>query len=439
MKGRDEHLKKKNEKLRRREHGLEQQLEKHRKDLAARRVGLTGPRPRSSLDFSKPTSLAMKLKPATKAEHICCPLVNKWSKALAEGMQVADPDTKIPLPDTNEGFVAKPSVSIVNSGQFVVDAFTADDTGASFWFYPDGDHANGAGFFPTGLTYAGLPYTDYLVGANVSAVTPSIGTGPGVWGYFDSGQLENIFFAPPQPTLANPLFPMNLDPLDTVQVPSASENFANRTVKLTVEVTIISEELTIRGGIRWSNPSMWPGSEGAGGQSVLVSQTRREPTYADYPFRNSRTHTFTYFPNAESVRFGSMDTTGVTQDISLFNSRCVMQFYGMEPKNAVLVRYIWSQEYRGTRTNAISTPSPVTTDVVHLANALPAMSVYSANGKPPTLTQHVAHQKVLAHPVAKSLASAKGLDLGDVKAVANKAGSVFSDIASIGGLVAGLL
>jgi hypothetical protein len=428
------------------EHEIAKKLREHNDAIRKKVVGITEPQhARSSADF-RPSAVRLKIKTPTAPEHVVCPLINHWSRALNSGMSLAgvDPsELKIPLPDTSDGFTMQSSLPLTNTGQVDLESFgtTSNWTDAIFWFYPDGAKDNGRGFQPTSVTGA-AGGGQAFIGANVSAEETNVFSTPGVWAYCTSAGATGAYFAPPQPgTNVNfgPFQGIDVDAYDVVNVPERPIDFNNRTVKFTVEVSVISKVVNTEGGVRFVCPSYWPGSSVLGGSSRLMSQTRRDPTYVDYNFGTRRKVVFTYVPDAKSLRFGDMSTGGGIQNLSLFDSRCMMHIYGMDADTKLLVRYVWSQEYRGTTVNALATHSRMTPDVVHLSNALQHMSNYPVDGKPVSLSEHVAAQKVFAQPAACNLAQARGVNMDDVKEVAKHAPSVLSDLAGIGGLIAGFL
>jgi hypothetical protein len=372
-------------------------------------------------------------KPSHK--DVCSPEVNGWSELLASGMTVPNADVKMGLPG-NGSTVPKESVTISNTGQLVLSGFSDTQQSATMWFFPDGGE-DGKSFKPTGVQGGPTFAQPVLVGANVSPAESNLYSTPGYFRYTTDEVAEGLSFA----ATSDPgLLSIDIDPLDLVKVPEKPMDFNNRTLKFTVEISLISELTSTRGGIRVYNPYMPPGDSVSGGVSQLLKTTRRDRSYVDQPFSAKRSFTYTYMPNDKSVDFGQQTSAVNSTSVFLYDSRFVIQLYGLREEEDVLVRYVWVQEYTGTPVNSISTFSTVAADHVHVANAIPHMTNYEPSGrKNPTLAEHVAAMKVKARPVAAAMAAASGIQPDDHKALAKAAPSLLSELGGILGPLSLLL
>jgi len=406
------------------------------RDVTKVKVGMLegGQGPRSKA----PRVLGLKAAKVTH-ESIVSQEVNSFSRALASGMTLDDADVKMPLAG-NGSLVAKKSATVTNTGQALVSSPAAGTT-VTMWLYPDGEQGSGKGFKPTGVqSGTGSAYPTFI-GANVNctASTPQLYSAVGMYRIeTDAAGLEEYFAPNSDPGLLG----LEIDDLDLLEVPEKPSDFMNRTVKLTVEISVVSALVNTRGGVRVYNPYMAPGNSITGGTSVRLKAARRDPSYVDQPFSGKRTFSYTYMPNAESVNYGTMTTAVNSTSPFLYDSRFVLQAYGLGEGDEILVRFIWTQEYTGTTVNPIATPSVIAPDYVHLANAIPHLTNYSQNGKKnPTLSEHVAAMKIKSHPVAVGLAKAAGIDEDDHKSLAKHATSLLEKMSDLGplGPLGGLL
>lgn len=433
------------------ERRIHRDLRKQEEDMHKRRskmqVGVvstnTAPRTRSMRPKAQNVSsgLLHNLKPE---EKIVCPHICKWSRALSSGMQVPENDVKIPLPGEKGALVVGKSLPLTNTGQIEIDTIDTGNEGTGFnlYFFPDGRPADNACFFPTGVI--GTSGERVIVGSNLgspSVPAPGYRTAIGYYQRFGAtlGLTEQNSRFAPGPFSLNPIQPLFNDEYETVKSPEFESDLVNRTTKLSVEVTVISELQTTRGGVRCWNPDYWPGSDTVVSPAAppLLSTARRDASYVDFPFGAKRTRIFNYAPAAESINYGNAGigtapAAQYSEDPLTVGSRFVLQVYGLRAGETVLVRWICSQEYRGSEVNALTTPSFMTPDVTHLANAIPHLSNYPTGGKPPpTLAEHVAQQKVLASPHATAHALSQGVDLDDPKKTAKASHGIFSDLMSV--------
>lgn len=414
-------------------------------------IGIVAPNtgPRSSLakhhkDKDKNKELAHLMQYQSGVEKMTCPRIMRWSKAMDAGMQVPDNDVKIPLPGDESLSVSK-SMALTNTGQLEIDGFNSELNGATIYCYPDGAAGSNTVFSPVGLTDGGKPV---IIGANLGGPDSANGIYPTAIGMLEYNgttagyaTLKDSRFSPSRS--GEGCFPLTFDDYDAVSLEEYVSDLQNRSTVLTVEVSLISDLQNTRGGVRCWNPDFWPGEEdpvyrptgGSGAAAPLLSSGRRDASYVDYEFSAKRSRVFRYAPAPQSIKYGDAGigtNTGYPPykvNGRVCGSRFVIQVYGLTENETIFIRFISSMEYRGTHVNALTTPSYMTPDIAHLANAIPRLSNYPTGGsKPPTLAEHVVHQKVIASPHAKALAESKGIDTEDVKKTAKAGHSIFSDI-----------
>jgi len=314
--------------------------------------------------------------------------VENWSDLLFDPFSARAEGVYTPLSTT---LVPCPSSKVRNYG---TTGFTmpAGHVVATMYFYPSGsltvDGLQGFGtnalvtpptvqqFGPmldgtnqlTQLAAAGMLTTD--IGTPIQKTTPPVGV---------------TMTAMPWDTLKNPF-----------TIPTLTSDVKFKLTAFGVRISFVGKLTDTEGFVDFYNPYHWTGTPD---DPKDLSSLRRDPSHRREYFSNKRTHTFVWHPNCESASYASQDR------VTLFNpadkvSRFMLQVSGVEAGDKFEVEYIGFQEFTGHPAISTNTPSPITPDLVHVANAIPEMKGKmnrgASNGRRTNLAQHVAAQKVMA-------------------------------------------
>lgn len=373
--------------------------------------------------------------PPKGKQSLCCPHIEKWSKEIQHPFENSNNESKIPTPGS-ASITSCPTSKAENYG--VVDVIIrGTQTGFTQWLYPSGSQ-NAAQ--PKTSTFA-VETTDGKcnIGPILSPADSAIFGAVGVYAMDDPGASPPTplrQFNPPAYSAADPSTGLIYDRLVApFAISTERSDVQMRTSKLGVRVTFTGKLLDTEGWVDVYNPQLWPGSSeyGVAGQSVYLSTMRRDDSFARKYFSSKRTYEFVWTPNCQSLVDTAVDAI-IVSSAALRDSRFVIQVGGLQEGDKVQVEWICAQEFTGTPTTSTLTPSPVTHDITHLANAIPKMAAtntYSSPKQAPTLADHTVHSKVEAHPVMKQHLESQGVNTEDPKETARKAPSILSDIAGV--------
>jgi hypothetical protein len=378
------------------------QKEKDRREEAARnrkkgqprtQKGATNSRQLNGLNVSR-----IKSQPnITKATIPVAGTVMAWSDLLRDPFGAASEGVYPPI--TND-VVPCPSTKVRNYGttSITVQSLTVGTIpqGIAFWFYPGGRNNNGrlTGFqcqpsntsTPQNSQFGPIldGEDDATSRATAGVYTVILNTSPVITTMpLDQSATQQIV-GMPWDELENPF-----------SIPSTNSDVQFKITALGVRITYVGKLADTEGFVDFYNPYDWSGTPG---DPREMNSLRRDPSHRRGYFSNQRTHTFVWHPNCESSTYGLIDVNPIT--LGSVPSRFMMQVGGVEKGDKFEVEYIGFQEFKGPRAVATNTPSPVADDMLHVANAIPAlkgkMNKGASNGPTSTLEQHVQASKMLS-------------------------------------------
>jgi hypothetical protein len=302
-------------------------------------------------------------------------------------------------PITNE-VVPCPSTKVRNFGTQTYEV-AAGETQAVFWCYPSGTLTE-FGLEGGGIQIAQAVNTDSVQFGPV--LTPD-GTGSvlsqrGVFSFFAAGPSTWVpttaplggtgVGAPSQ--VRSAVWDQLINPF---AIPGSTSDVKFRCTAFAIRISYTGKLTDTEGFVDFYNPYAWTGT--AQTQRDL-SSLRRDPSHRRYYFGNQRTHEYVWHPNCESCSPVSINASNPF-DCRQLISRFMFSIGGIAAGDIFEIEAIGFQEYTGHPAVPTNTPSPVATDVVHVANAIPqlqgTMNKGATGGKTHTLEQHVAAQKVI--------------------------------------------
>jgi hypothetical protein len=373
-------------------------------------------RPKKKSTVNQFTSSRMPKAPALK--HAVIPVsdpVHAWSALLADPFNAPSEGVYPPISNT---VVPCPSTKVRNYGtvSITLPALTGGlvPSGVSCWLYPSGT-IGGTGSSP--LIAVTPPQSDVdgasqayrTIGPVLNGTTPTsingFGSCAGFWTYINASNPDPLT-APTQTTPANPLSTFPWDDLENpFTIPGKQSDVMFKTTAFAIRITYSGKLLDTEGWVDFYNPYTWTGTTP---QPRTMSSLRRDPSHRRGYFANKRTHTFVWHPNCESSNYVPI-VRDDNPDVNAMVSRFMLEIGGVAPGDTFEIEYIGFQEFTGYTAVATNTPSPIAHDVVHVANAIPAlqgkMNSGASNGPKSTLAQHVAASKAISLPGVKHIAS----------------------------------
>jgi hypothetical protein len=314
--------------------------------------------------------------------------VTNWSDLLADPFSA--PSEGVYPPISND-MVPCPSTKVRNYGTTSLN-LAGSDTQVAMWFYPTGS-----------ITIDGLQ------GFSLNNTNPTQNNcfGP----ILDAGLTQDfasagVYVAAPigvafqtAPPIATTVTPMPWDSLSNpFLIPDKPSDVKFKCTAFAVRVTYDGKLSDTEGYVDYYNPYAWTGTVGV---VRSMESLRRDPSHRRAYFANKRTHTFVWHPNCESSTYSTIDKVAPFASNDKV-SRFMLRIGGVAAGDKIEVEYIGFQEFTGHPAVATNTPSPITKDLVHVANAIPElkgqMNSGASGGKKTTLAQHVAAQKVISHP-----------------------------------------